>query len=101
MKKERRSSFTLAAEITALILVFVIIIVAAGADAIKREFDRGEYPRPYKKAVESAAIFGTGCYSGSGVLTAHLPQLFHLPEIVIPVPVKQPDFPFGQSKIHP
>ena len=55
MKKERRSSFTLAAEITALILVFVIIIVAAGADAIKREFDRGEYPRPYKKAVESAA----------------------------------------------
>ena len=42
MKKERRSSFTLAAEITALILVFVIIIVAAGADAIKREFDRGE-----------------------------------------------------------
>lgn len=55
MKKERRSSFTLAAEITALVLVFVIIIVAAGADAIKREFDRGEYPRPYKKAVESAA----------------------------------------------
>ncbi|MGN1095527.1 MAG: lytic transglycosylase domain-containing protein, partial [Eubacteriales bacterium] len=55
MKNNKRSSFSLAVEITALILVFVIIIVGAGADSLKKGFDRSEYPRRYAKYVQSAA----------------------------------------------
>lgn len=59
MIKKKRSSFTLAAEIVALVLIFAIIVTAICSDSTKRKFDRSEFPRKYATAVEIAsAEFG-------------------------------------------
>jgi soluble lytic murein transglycosylase len=59
MTKKKRSSFTLAAEIVALVLIFAIIVTAICADSTKQKFDRSEFPRKYASAVEIAsAEFG-------------------------------------------
>lgn len=59
MTKKKRSSFTLAVEIVALILIFAIIVTAMCADMTKQKFDKTEYPKKYADAVELAsAEFG-------------------------------------------
>lgn len=59
MTKKKRSSFTLAVEIVALILIFTIIITAICADMTKEKFDQIEYPKKFSDAVEIAsAEFG-------------------------------------------
>ena len=59
MIMKKRAHFTLGVEIAALILIFVIVLVALGTDKTKNEFDKSEYPKKYEYAVEIAsAEFG-------------------------------------------
>lgn len=52
---KKRAVFTLALEVTVLMLTFCIILVAMSADRTMSEFDKYEYPQKYSDAVEIAA----------------------------------------------
>lgn len=55
MITKKRAVFTLAVEIAVLVLTFVIVLIAVGADQTISEFDKYEYPKKYTDAVDIAS----------------------------------------------